>query len=161
MNIICINYKKLTIHFEIGFNLSTICEICKKPKFQHTVVYYSNQVYVKVSSEIIKPTSLLVENQVLEETSVVKKKESIKESVSQNNLLQKSTYECLQSSSSVKKVKSFFNNFKEEEMKDDLNISSHIECDGCREVLTRSEKLSKEYLEYSFTRFLMQFFSNR
>ena len=116
---------------------------------------------MKVSSEIIKASSLLIENQVSEDSSAIKKKGSIKESLSQNNLHQKSTFESLHSSSSVKKVKSFFKNFKEEETKDDLNIKSHIECEGCREVLTKSEKLSKDYLEYSFTRFLMQFFSNR
>lgn len=141
--------------------MNSICEICKKPKFQHAVVYYSNQAYVKVTSEIIKASNLLVENQAPGEHSGAKKKGSIKESLSQNNMFQKSTYESLNSSSSVKKVKNFFKNFKEEETQDDLNIKSHIQCEGCGEVLTKSEKLSKDYLEYSFTRFLMHFFENR
>jgi hypothetical protein len=139
-----------------------MCDICKRSKFQHTVVYYSNRTFVKVSTDIVKVSSLLVETQTTEKLDELlgKKKNSIKESLSQNNLMQKSTNEPLNTASSMKNAKKLLENFKEEENREYLNIQNHIECEGCGERLTKSVRLSQNFLEYSFLRFLMHFFTN-
>ena len=154
-------------------NLNSKCEECKRPRYQHIVLYYFNKVFVKICCELTgmsQVQNLNIEDQLLRQTSETLPKEyplfdftkdltpthqkstynkephnkSILSPVTPSAKLVKSNTKPLPSSSTIAKI----------------DIKTYIECSVCWAILTKETQLSQNYLEYSFTRYLLHFFLN-
>lgn len=133
-------------------NLNSKCQICKRPRYQHSVIYYHNNVYVKVSCEISgisEYQTFNIEEQLIRQNeygnNIVDSKKSIIKDLSpfQRNV---SNLQHLR--------KATFTSFTKSE------IRVYLECNICGAILTQEKQVSSIYLEYSFTRYLLHLFLN-
>ena len=142
-------------------NLNSRCENCKRPRYQHIVFYYFNKVFVKISCELTGMShvqSFNIEEQMLRQSTELGAKDShfemVKDSVTPKASYTKEMGSPPQKFSKQNTRKLTSNaTFKAE-------IKTYIECHACRSILTKETLLTPNYLEYSFTRYLLHFFLN-
>lgn len=167
-------------------NLNSKCEVCKRPRYQHIVVYYSKGTYVKISAEL---TGMKTQDTVLEDMFQSKQDNEIssihkdslqqqKDSLQTDNLkifprgknsILKDSSPGLSPANILQKLESarsigFQNAALSKSLKykksasDLFDIKSYLECGNCGEIITKVTTMTHNYLEYSFTRFLMHIF---
>ena len=151
-------------------NLNSKCDNCKRPRYQHIVYYYFNKIFVKIACELTGMSQVQnfnIEEQLLRETTEIGGKDNHFE-FGKDAATPKSSY-TKEISSPLQKSFTFTNTPKTNKINLrkltavsllKVDVKTYIECNACRSILTKETQLSQNYLEYSFTRYLLHFFLN-
>lgn len=140
-------------------NLFTKCTNCKRPRYHHIDLYCKNDIYVRITVELTGFSKTLAifengnymfleekHNHPLENSARLSYEELRQKTQLVNNIINE------EGMLSPTKTASFNHTYP---------IKTYIQCNNCSLKLTKEKQLEKEYLEYSFTRFLSHFFESK
>lgn len=145
-------------------NLNSKCQTCKRPRYQHAVVYYYNKAFVKISCELTGMSqyqTFNIEEQLIKQNSDSGFKEMCYEHNINNYTPSKSVYN-KDDKSPLQKAFPLVQNVRKATSVSlsKFEIKIYIECNTCGAILTQEKHVSNHYLDYSFTRYLLHYFLN-
>lgn len=140
-------------------NLFTKCTNCKRPRYHHIDLYCKNDIYVRITVDLTGFSKSLA---IFENGNYMFLEDKHSHSLESSTRL---SYEELRQKTqlvnNIMTEEGILSPTKTASFNQTYTIKTYIQCNDCSLKLTKEKQLEKEYLEYSFTRFLSHFFESK